>query len=161
MKTKMTLIGILGAFLFQACTTIPGLPTTGTAAKFNLATTEWVLNQNAAIEERISQILIDSLQVILDQALASDRQQLALMDSTLQAMEETLNQTSALMEGRTDTLKAQIINLQNATAQLKVSVTQIQRTAADLPREALKELSKAVSKYLEEKTASTPETKSE
>ena len=119
---------ILGfSFLLSSCSTIRQLPREGSAAKFNLATVEYVNEKTAESDIKAE---LDSLKKSLD----------SLSDS-LDSTNENLMNVSSSFFGRVAGLKTDVNTMQKRVEQFSVNIE-------DLPTEAIRELNKALEDYL-------------
>ena len=133
---------ILGfSFLLSSCSTIRQLPREGSAAKFNLATVEYVNEKTAESD----------IKAELDSLLMEDRKKLAEIES----LKKSLDSLSASLDGTNENLMNVSSSLRVLVAGLKTDVNTMQKRVEkfsvnieELPTEAIRELNKALEEYL-------------
>ncbi len=133
---------ILGfSFLLSSCSTIRQLPREGSAAKFNLATVEYVNEKTAESD----------IKAELDSLLMEDRKKLAEIES----LKKSLDSLSASLDGTNENLMNVSSSLLGRVAGLKTDVNTMQKRVEkfsgnieELPTEAIRELNKALEEYL-------------
>ncbi len=133
---------ILGfSFLLSSCSTLPLLPREGSAAKFNLATVDYVNEKTAESD----------IKAELDSLLMEDRKKLAEIES----LKKSLDSLSASLDGTNENLMNVSSSLLGRVAGLKTDVNTMQKRVEkfsgnieELPTEAIRELNKALEEYL-------------
>ena len=137
---------ILGfSFLLSSCSTIRQLPREGSAAKFNLATVEYVNEKTAESD----------IKAELDSLLMEDRKKLEEMENLMTELSKSLESLSASLDGTNENLMNVSSSLRVLVAGLKTDVNTMQKRVEkfsvnieELPTEAIRELNKALEEYL-------------
>ncbi len=137
---------ILGfSFLLSSCSTLPLLPREGSAAKFNLATVDYVNEKTAESDMKAE----------LDSLLMEDRKKLADIENLMTELSKSLESLSASLDGTNENLMNVSSSLLGRVAGLKTDVNTMQKRVEkfsgnieELPTEAIRELNKALEEYL-------------
>jgi uncharacterized protein YoxC len=137
---------ILGfSFLLSSCSTLPLLPREGSAAKFNLATVDYVNEKTAESDMKAE----------LDSLLMEDRKKLADIENLMTELRKNLESLSASLDGTNENLMNVSSSLLGRVAGLKTDVNTMQKRVEkfsgnieELPTEAIRELNKALEEYL-------------
>lgn len=157
-----TLIGyILGfSFLLSSCSTIRQIPREGSAAKFNLATVEYVNTRADAQMEELAQLNSANVMSVLDSLLIEDRKKLVELENLLVEHGKNLESLSASLDGTNENLMNVSSSLLGKVAELKSNVNTMQKQVEqfsvnieNLPEEAIRELNNALEEYLNKESA--------
>ena len=133
---------ILGfSFLLSSCSTIRQLPREGSAAKFNLATVEYVNKKTAESD----------IKAELDSLLTEDSKNLAEIESlkkSLDSLSDSLGHTNKSLSFSRKFFNSKIDQLTNDVKEMQKHVDKFSDNIEDLPTEAIRELNKALEEYL-------------
>ena len=162
MNKQISITVMALAMFLGSCSTISFLPTEGGAAKFNLATVEYVKNQSEAQKIELLEEFAGTLSTILDSLLIPDRAALAELSTNVDSLELTILEFSAQIDStslHTDEKLAAMLN-ELTTVKANASSTRmvIQRINDDidaLPKKALVTFNEAISAYLNKKSDQT------
>ncbi len=155
--TIMTLAMFLGS-----CSTISFLPTEGGAAKFNLATVEYVKNQSEAQKAELLEEFTGTLSTILDSLLIPDRVALAELSTNVDSLELTILKFSAQIDSSSLHADEKLAAMLNELTTVKTNASStrmvIRRINDDidaLPKKALVTFNEAISAYLNKNSEQT------
>ncbi|MFQ6604340.1 MAG: hypothetical protein ACE5D8_02190 [Fidelibacterota bacterium] len=151
MKNIFPIAGLI-FLLFSGCTTMSFIPTEGTAAKFNLATTEYVAQANANLTDGFKAEML----AYIDSVLVQDREKLNQLSEALADYEKQLNQLS----GKLDTVQTSVMNVsgkvvrdiaavQSSTNSMEIIVNRLKQDLERSPEESLIILREALDKYIQ------------
>ncbi len=162
MNKRISITVMALAMFLGSCSTISFLPTEGGAAKFNLATVEYVKNQSEAQKAELLEEFTGTLSTILDSLLIPDRVALAELSTNVDSLELTILEFSAQIDStslHTDEKLAAMLN-ELTTVKANASSTRmvIQRINDDidaLPKKALVTFNEAISAYLDKQSEKT------
>ncbi|MFQ6613744.1 MAG: hypothetical protein ACE5D1_02775 [Fidelibacterota bacterium] len=153
---------VLGSLWFLAgCSSISFLPREGTAAKFNLATVEYVDQQNKSQNDVIVKELQGQIEDIVRKLTEADREKITELEAQIaqqsqmisdaQASVDSTRKSVQMVSGR---LLKDISDLKSANKNTQIFIDQFKADIEKLPEEALREFNNAVNAYLDLKAKS-------
>lgn len=145
--------------LFNSCTSIPFIPTEGSAAKFNLATVEYVdAERNDQKEEVVKQVLA-MLPPIIDSLLADERNNIKLMNALLNEHQEKLTEFSTELDAtNADVLRVSskvlrdISEVKSSVRDFQMYTQNMKAELETLPLDVIQEMQTAFEVYLDQKS---------
>lgn len=155
---RLMMAGIPGLMLLS-CSTMTFIPTEGTAAKFNLATVEYVEAQNTANRNEIVKEVTADMDSIIDSLLTEDREKVAELSRMLEEYEATL----AKLDSRIDSTNQSLSNVsgklvrdmsevRSSTQNMQMYIDKLNEDLDALPRQALSKLRDVLDSYVNENT---------
>tara|TARA_B100000315_G_scaffold214013_1_gene212290 strand:+ start:3332 stop:3925 length:594 start_codon:yes stop_codon:yes gene_type:complete len=158
MKKIWVGFALLISILFNACSSIPFIPTEGSAAKFNLATVEYVdAARNNQKDEVIKQV-IAMLPSIIDSLLADERNKINLMNALLNEHQEKLTEMSTELDAtNADVLRVSskvlrdISEVKSSVRDFQMYTSNMKSELETLPLEVIQEMQTAFKVYLDQK----------
>lgn len=131
------------------------IPTEGGAAKFNLATVDYVESRSATQREEIAANLADQIMPVLDSLLAEDREAMASftatlneLDSTLEALTMHLDTTVANTERSIGMFSKDLTAMKTNASSTRMVIRRINDNIDNLPVKALETFNEAIEAYL-------------
>lgn len=162
MRKFTTTLTLISAMLIGSCSTMSFLPTEGGAAKFNLATVEYVQAQNQAQQDALMEDLAGSLSVMLDSVLQEDRAALLSMTAELDSINSIILEFTAKMDSSEEYVEKSIMTMQKELTTVKTNasstrmvIRRINDNIDALPVKALETFNEAINEYLEKDEAET------
>jgi hypothetical protein len=162
MSKFMTLSILLVSLLLGSCSTMSFLPTEGGAAKFNLATVEYVQAQNAAQQDALMSGLAENLSVMLDSVLMEDRARLLAMTAELDSINSIILEFTAQMdssqmyvEKSINTMQKELTTMKTNASSTRMVIRRINDNIDNLPKKALETFNEAINEYLKKDEAAT------
>ncbi len=156
----MRIIFIPFLLIWWSCSTISFIPREGGAAKFNLATVDYVENQINAQTEEIFTKVTQNFKPIIDSLLVEDRARLAQLESLLaeqeaqvQSLSNTVDSTYVSMNAIANKVLKDISGVKRTTTDLQLLSAQLSERMDNLSKETLQELQKVLATYLQESSA--------
>jgi len=154
---KSSLIGFI--FFNISCSTLSFIPREGGAAKFNIATVDYVNSSAAGQKEELMKNIKEDLDEILNSLLEEDRTALKNLETLLAEQEkrltdietsvETSNTSLGLLSSK---LVKDLSEVKSTTRNMQMYVDQVEENLKTIPIEALKELSTALEEYMDKGT---------
>ncbi|MCF7826370.1 MAG: hypothetical protein K9M55_09500 [Candidatus Marinimicrobia bacterium] len=136
------------------------IPTEGGAAKFNLATVEYVQAQGNAQKEALISDLASSLSTVLDSVLESDRAALLAMTAQIDSLNSVILEFSSRIDSTELNVERSLITMQKELTAVKTNASStrmvIRRINDDieaLPLKALETFNAAINDYLKKDEA--------
>ena len=159
MKKSRVGFAIIMTILFNSCTSIPFIPTEGSAAKFNLATVEYVdAERNDQKEEVVKQVLA-MLPAIIDSLLADERNNIKLMSALLNEHQEKLTEFSTELDAtNADVLRVSrkvlrdISEVKSSVRDFQMYTQNMKAELETLPLDVIQEMQTAFEVYLDQKS---------
>lgn len=155
MSKFTTLLTLFSALLIGSCSTMSFLPTEGGAAKFNLATVEYVQAQNQAQQDALMTDLAENLSVMLDSVLMEDRATLLAMTAELDSINSIILEFTATMDSSEQYVEKSIMTMQKELTTVKTNasstrmvIRRINDNIDNLPVKALETFNEAINDYL-------------
>ncbi|NOZ04296.1 MAG: hypothetical protein GXO92_06800 [FCB group bacterium] len=143
--------------ILWSCSTMSFIPREGGAAKFNLATVDYVESQINAQNEEILTKVMNNFEPIIDSLLVEDRARLTQLESLLaeqeaqvQSLSNTVDSTYISMNAIANKVLTDISGVKRTTADLQLLSAQLSARMDKLSKEALQELQKVLATYLQE-----------
>lgn len=162
MTKFMTLTILLSALLIGSCSTLSFIPTEGGAAKFNLATVEYVQAQGEAQKEALVSDLAGSLSTVLDSVLMEDRAALLAMTAQLDSINNVILEFSAQMDTSKmyvdrsiNTMQKELTTMKTNASSTRMVIRRINDNVENLPVKALETFNEAINEYLNKDEAPT------
>ena len=162
MNKRISITVMALAMFLGSCSTIGFLPTEGGAAKFNLATVEYVKNQSEAQKAELLEEFTGTLSTILDSLLIPDRVALAELSTNVDSLELTILKFSAQIDSsslHTDEKLAAMLNelttVKTNASSTRMVIRRINDDIDALPKKALETFNEAISEYLDKKSEET------
>ncbi len=159
MKTLLKYSQFAVLFFSVSCTTLSFIPKDGKAAKFNLATVEYVQSATLSQKEELVQLIKKDLDEILNSLLEDDRAALNNLENLLAEQEKRVNALAESVDSSNVTLgmlSAKLVKdiseVKGNTRNMQMYIDQIETDLKTLPIEALQELNKALDEYMEKKS---------
>ncbi len=159
MKTTHIII-VAGSFwLLTSCTSMTFLPREGTVAKFNLATVEYVDQQNQNQNDVIVEELQGKIEDIVKKITEADREKIAELEAQIaeqsvliDAVEASADSTRKSVQMVSGRLLKDISDLKSANKNTQLFIDQFKADIERLPEEALREFNNAINAYLNSKS---------
>ncbi|NOZ75856.1 MAG: hypothetical protein GXO90_10890 [FCB group bacterium] len=155
MKIIRYAIVLAALWLMTGCSSMSFLPREGTAAKFNLATVEYVEQQNKSQNDVIVKELQGQIEEIVRKLTEVDREKLADLEAQIaqqskmiadvQASADSTRSSVQMVSGR---LLKDISDLKSANKNTQLFIDQFKADIERLPEEALREFNNAINAYL-------------
>ncbi len=162
MSKFMTLSILLASLLLGSCSTMSFIPTEGGAAKFNLATVEYVKAQTEAQKEALVSDLAGSLSAVLDSVLKEDRAALLVMTARLDSINSVMLEFSVQMDSSQMYVDKSIMTMQKELTTMKTNasstrmvIRRINDNIDNLPKKALETFNEAINEYLKKDEPAT------
>ncbi len=162
MNKIMTLSILLTAILLGSCSTMSFIPTEGGAAKFNLATVEYVQAQGEAQKEALVSDLAGSLSAVLDSVLMEDRAALLAMTAELDSINTLMLDFTAQMDSSQryvdksiNTMQKELTTVKTNASSTRMVIRRINDNIDELPVKALETFNEAINDYLTKDEAVT------
>ena len=131
------------------------IPTEGGAAKFNLATVEYVQAQGEAQKEALVSDLAGSLSVVLDSVLMEDRAALLAMTAQLDSINTLMLVFSTQMDSSQmyvdksiNTMQKELTTVKTNASSTRMVIRRINDNIDNLPVKALETFNEAINDYL-------------
>ena len=158
----MALSILLASLLLGSCSTLSFIPTEGGAAKFNLATVEYVQAQNAAQQDALISDLAVNLSVMLDSVLMEDRAALLAMTAQLDSINSLMLEFSIQMDSSQlyidksiNTMQKELTTVKTNASSTRMVIRRINDNIDNLPKKALETFNEAIDAYLKKDEAVT------
>ena len=155
MKRMTTLIALISILILSSCTTMTFIPTEGGAAKFNLATVEYVQAQNDATKTELTENISENISAVLDSLLAADREimdslqtRLAELDSSIAMLEATIDTTEMNVERSLAGMSKELTTVKTNASSTRMVIRRINDSIDELPVRALETFNDAIEEYL-------------
>jgi len=136
------------------------IPTEGGAAKFNLATVEYVQAQGNAQKEALISDLANNLSTVLDSVLEGDRAALMAMTAELDSLNEVILMFSTRIDSSELNVERSLITMQKELTAVKTNasstrmvIRRINDNIDSLPLKALETFNEAINDYLKKDEA--------
>jgi len=162
MSKFITLSILLTALFLGSCSTLSFIPTEGSAAKFNLATVEYVQAQNAAQQETLITDLAENMSMVLDSVLMDDRATLLAMTAQLDSLNSIIIEFTAkidsselLTEKSLMTMQKELTTVKTNASSTRMVIRRINDNIDNLPVKALETFNEAINEYLKKDEAPT------
>jgi len=162
MSKFITFSILVSALLLGSCSTLSFIPTEGGAAKFNLATVEYVQVQNQAQQEALMSDLAANLSVMLDSALQEDRAALLAMTAELDSINSIILEFTAKMDSSEmyvdksiNTMQKELTTVKTNASSTRMVIRRINDNIDNLPVKALETFNEAINDYLKKDEAPT------
>lgn len=159
MKTLLKYSPFVVLFFSLSCTTLSFIPKEGKAAKFNLATVEYVQSVAISQKEELVQLIKKDLDEILNSLLKDDRAALNNLENLLAEQEKRVNALAESVDSSNVTLgmlSAKLVKdiseVKGNTRTMQMYINQIEANLKTLPIEALQELNTALDEYMEKRS---------
>lgn len=160
MSKFITVTILLSALLLGSCSTMSFIPTEGGAAKFNLATVEYVQAQGNAQKEALISDLANNLSTVLDSVLEGDRAALMAMTAELDSLNEVILMFSTRIDSSELNVERSLITMQKELTAVKTNasstrmvIRRINDNIDSLPLKALETFNEAINDYLKKDEA--------
>ncbi len=145
-------------FFSMSCTTLSFIPQEGKAARFNLATVEYVQLTAEKQQEQLVEQIKTNLDEILNSLLEKDRNTIKNLEILLNKHEKNITTIAASIDSsntRLGMLSAKLVkdlsDVKSSTRNMQMYIDQINSNLDTLPVEALKELNAALEEYMNKK----------
>ena len=155
MSKFITFSILVSALLLGSCSTLSFIPTEGGAAKFNLATVEYVQAQNQAQQEALMSDLAANLSVMLDSALQEDRAALLAMTAELDSINSIILEFTAKMDSSEmyvdksiNTMQKELTTVKTNASSTRMVIRRINDNIDMLPLKTLETFNAAIEGYL-------------
>ncbi len=162
MNRLVTMTILLSGLILGSCSTMSFIPTEGGAAKFNLATVDYVQAQNEAQQAQLFDDLSASIATMLDSLLMNDRAALAEMDSLLGTLSYSITEFSTkidssetLMTKSLATMSKELTTVKTNASSTRMVIRRINDNIDALPVKALETFNEAINEYLNKDQAET------
>ena len=162
MSKFMTLSILLASLLLGSCSTLSFIPTEGGAAKFNLATVEYVQAQGEAQKEALVSDLAGSLSAVLDSVLMEDRAAIMAMTAQLDSLNSLMLEFTAQMDSSQmyvdksiNTMQKELTTVKTNASSTRMVIRRINDNIDNLPKKALETFNEAIDEYLKKDEAPT------
>ena len=162
MSKFITFSILVSALLLGSCSTLSFIPTEGGAAKFNLATVEYVQAQNQAQQEALMSDLAANLSVMLDSALQEDRAALLAMTAELDSINSIILEFTAKMDSSEmyvdksiNTMQKELTTVKTNASSTRMVIRRINDNIDNLPVKTLETFNEAINDYLKKDEAPT------
>ena len=154
---KYSLIVLI--FFSISCSTLSFIPREGTAAKFNLATVEYVESSVASQKEEIVQQIKDDMEEMLNSLLEEDRAALINLENLLAEQEKRVTDLATTVANSNESLEmlsAKLVKdlseIKSNTRDMQMVIDQVEENLKTLPIKALRELNTALDEYMAKRT---------
>ncbi|MBT4033711.1 MAG: hypothetical protein HOB84_11180 [Candidatus Marinimicrobia bacterium] len=155
MNKMITISILLSALFLGSCSSLSFIPTEGGAAKFNLATVEYVQAQGEAQKEALVSDLAGSLSVVLDSVLMEDRAALLAMTAQLDSINTLMLVFSTQMDSSQmyvdksiNTMQKELTTVKTNASSTRMVIRRINDNIDNLPVKALETFNEAINDYL-------------
>jgi len=145
-------------FFSMSCTTLSFIPQEGKAARFNLATVEYVQLTAEKQQKQLVEQIKTNLDEILNSLLEKDRNTIKNLEILLNEHEKKITTIAASIDSsntRLGMLSAKLVkdlsDVKSSTRNMQMYIDQINSNLDTLPVEALKELNAALEEYMNKK----------
>ncbi len=162
MKRITSILIIISALLIGSCSTLSFIPTEGGAAKFNLATVQYVQAQNQAQQEALMSDLAENISVMLDSVLMEDRAKLLAMTTQLDSMNNIILEFTVQMDSSQlyldksiNTMQKELTTMKTNASSTRMVIRRINDNIDNLPVKALETFNEAINDYLKKDEAPT------
>jgi len=149
---RLIVIGLVG-LMVMSCSTMTFIPEEGTAAKFNLATVEYVNARNASMLNDMAL----QMEAYVDTVLADDRAALDSLTSELTEIITRLDSVESSLTGELAGVSKEMVAIKTAASNTRTVVRRISASVDALPTQTLETLTKAVDAYLKAEAAKEDE----
>ena len=146
-------------FFSVSCSTLSFIPREGTAAKFNLATVEYVESSVASQKEEIVQQIKDDMEEMLNSLLEEDRAALINLENLLAEQEKRVTDLATTVANSNESLEmlsAKLVKdlseIKSNTRDMQMVIDQVEENLKTLPIKALRELNTALDEYMAKRT---------
>ena len=155
MNKVLSVTVLLSILIMGSCSTMSFLPREGGAAKFNLATVEYVKAQNDAQQAELSHNLSANIESILDSMLMDDRAALAAFESQLDSLNSALtafatkiDSSEIVTEKMLTTMSKELTTVKTNASSTRMVIRRINDNIDTLPVKALETFNKAIKSML-------------
>jgi len=146
---------LISTLILGSCSTMSFLPREGGAAKFNLATVDYVQAQNEAQKAELIQDLGDNIKNAVDSLLQDDRAALATFDAQLDSLNQALSAFSVRIDSTElgnekllATMSKELTTVKTNASSTRMVIRRINDNIDALPVKALETFNKAINAYL-------------
>lgn len=153
---RALLIILASAALMVSCTTMTFIPEEGTAAKFNLATVDYINAKNEALAADVTA----TVQAALDTMLAEDLDKIQEFSSVLDSLDASLADLIARMDslemGTAQTvasLSKDVSSVKTNASSTRMVIRRLNDNIDTLPAKTLETFTEAIRQYLESEAA--------
>lgn len=155
MNKMITMTILLSALILGSCSTMSFIPTEGGAAKFNLATVDYVQAQTDSLKADLIDDLAGNISILLDSLLMEDRAAL----ETLAIQLDSLNGSIAEFAGIIDSsqlfieksmalMSKELTTVKTNASSTRIVIRRINDNIDNLPVKALEAFNEAINEYL-------------
>ena len=155
MNKVLSIAILLSILILGSCSTMSFIPREGGAAKFNLATVEYVQAQNEAQRAELIQNLSSNIESILDSMLMNDRAALADFESRLDSLNSALadfagkiDSSEIVTEKMLTSMSKELTTVKTNASSTRMVIRRINDNIDALPVKALETFNKAINAYL-------------
>ena len=155
MNKPISVAAITAIILLSACSTMSFIPTEGGAAKFNLATVEYVENKAEIQKAELIDGLSANMVVLLDSLLVPERTELAELSQHLDSLELMMLAFSSRIDSSEFKSEAKLAGMSKELNTVKANASntrtvlrRINDDIDDLPVKALETFNEAIEAYI-------------
>ncbi|MCF6238111.1 MAG: hypothetical protein L3J79_04740 [Candidatus Marinimicrobia bacterium] len=162
MKKLTLMTTILAVLILASCSTMSFLPTEGGAAKFNLATVDYVKAENVAQQDQLLADLAANITTMLDSLLMEDRAaldslgaQIDLMNASITDFASRIDSAETLTTKSLATMSKELTTVKTNASSTRMVIRRINDNIDNLPVKALETFNEAINEYLKKDAAET------
>ncbi len=155
MNKIMSTIILLAALFLGSCTTMSFIPTEGSAAKFNLATVDYVQAQSDSLRADLIDDLAGNLTILLDSLLMEDRAALEALSMQLDSLNSTIDDFAGAIDSSELFIKKsmalmskELTTVKTNASSTRMVIRRINDNIDNLPLKALEAFNAAINEYL-------------
>lgn len=151
MRRLLSISVLSSTLFFMSCSTMSFLPREGGASKFNLATVDYVQNQQSEMIVDLS----EHVTMVLDSLLAEDRasletftSQLAALDSAIMELAARIDTSEMTMDRSLALMSKQLTTVKTNASSTRMVIRRVNDNIENLPLKALEAFNEAINAYL-------------
>jgi len=160
---KLTpMIVLISLLILGSCSTMTFIPTEGGAAKFNLATVDYVQAQNEVQQEELFSEMAKSITTMLDSLLMDDRAALQTLALQLDSLTNSITDFSVRIDSAETltskslaTMSKELTTVKTNASSTRMVIRRINDNIDALPVKALETFNEAINDYLKKDEAPT------
>ncbi len=160
---KLTpMITLLSVLILGSCSTMSFIPTEGGAAKFNLATVDYVQAQNDAQQADLLEELSSNINTMLDSLLMDDRAALEALTIQLDSLSNSITEFAVRIDSSETlttkslaTMSKELTTVKTNASSTRMVIRRINDNIDALPVKALETFNEAIKAYLDKDAAET------
>ena len=155
MNKMITITILISALILGSCSTMSFIPTEGGAAKFNLATVDYVQAQTDSLKADIIDDLAGNISILLDSLLMEDRAALDALALQLDSLNASLGDFAGIIDSsekyvaKSITLMSkELTTVKTNASSTRMVIRRINDNIDNLPVKALEAFNEAINEYL-------------